>query len=100
VFEMSEMKPVGRVDGRYSDDRAMVRTLDAGSKMPLGTELYTAKQLAEAVAAERERCAKLCDDLCDQWAKCRNPKLSDAQYWEGKVNAALDCAAAIRSAAK
>ncbi|WP_215745950.1 hypothetical protein [Gluconobacter sp. P1C6_b] len=58
------------------------------------------RAIAEAVAAERERCAKVCDDLRDQWSKCRNPKLSDAQYWEGKVNAALDCGADIRSAAK
>ncbi|GBR43265.1 hypothetical protein GRO01_14770 [Gluconobacter roseus NBRC 3990] len=40
----------------------MVRTLDTGAYMPLGTELYTSEQLAEAVAAERERCAKLCED--------------------------------------
>ena len=33
----------------------MIRTLDAGADMPLGTTLYTAEQLSEAVAAEREK---------------------------------------------
>lgn len=55
---MSEMTPVARVDGRWSDGRAMIRTLEAGANMPLSTELYTSEQLAEAVAAEGGRILK------------------------------------------
>lgn len=62
---MSEMTPVARVDGRWSDGRAMIRTLEAGANMPLSTELYTSEQIAEAVAAERERCAKVCEGMAE-----------------------------------
>jgi len=98
VFEMSEMKPVARVDGRWSDGKAMVRTLAAGTNMPLGTELYTAAQLAEAVAAEKERCAKVCEKQRDDYA--------DPAYAGGPIGALLEriacqtCAGIIRSAAK
>lgn len=87
------------INGVYEEERlaAQYRHRKADDTV---TALYTSEQLAEAVAAEREKNAKACDDLSGQWVKCRNPKLSDAQYWEGKSNAALDCAEAIRSDAK
>ena len=54
--------------------------------------LFTAPQLAAAVAAEREKCAQVCD------------RLSVNQPWDygasTRASAARDCAAAIRAGAK
>ena len=71
VFEMSEMKPVAWclmtnkgeiINGVHEEERlaAQYRHRQADDTM---TPLYTADQLAEAVAAERERCAKVCGKL-------------------------------------
>ncbi|MBS0994728.1 hypothetical protein [Gluconobacter cerinus] len=67
---MSEMKPVAWclmtddgqiINGVHEEERlaAQYRHRKADDIM---TPLYTAEQLAEAVAAERERCAKVCED--------------------------------------
>lgn len=62
--------------------------LDGNAAHPL----YTADQLAAAVAAEREKCAQVCD------------RLSVNQPWDynasTRASAARDCAAAIRAGAK
>lgn len=67
------------------------RDLDGKAAQPL----YTADQLAAAVAAERERCAQLCEAIEDryrekEWLKCAELK-TDAETGAG------DCANAIRS---
>ncbi|MDI6653732.1 hypothetical protein QMA67_12400, partial [Gluconobacter japonicus] len=71
-----------------------------GANMPLSTELYTADQLAEAVAAERERCAKVCEAhsngaLCS--AMIGGP---DARGLQNISYAHQRAAQSIRSAAK
>ncbi len=48
---MSEMKPAAWMNGRYLSFHPPIN----------GSPLYTAEQLAEAVAAERERCVKACE---------------------------------------
>ena len=58
-------------------------------------DLFTADQLAAAVAAERGRCAQLCEAIEDryrekEWLKCAELK-TDAETGAG------DCANAIRS---
>ncbi|MBS1060730.1 hypothetical protein [Gluconobacter sp. Dm-44] len=104
---MSEIKPVARVDGRWSDDRAMIRTLDAGADMRLGTILYTSEQLAEAVAAERERCAKVCEDKAQTIVQEQGslPDFETGEVTLGELSqeafeAFENAAEAIRSAAK
>ncbi|WP_046901055.1 hypothetical protein [Gluconobacter oxydans] len=97
---MSEMKPVARVDGRWSDGRAMVRTLEAGANMPLSTELYTADQLAEAVAAEREPHVHLLTVirwLLDHGDDCETDRAADIKKIQASITEHLE---AIRSAAK
>ena len=61
---------------------------------------YTAKQMrdyaAQAVAVERERCAKVCDSISDEYQRREGMK-----YPELKTDAqegAADCAVAIRRA--
>jgi len=48
--------------------------------------------VATAVAVERERCAKVCDDIAD---KAGDAPVSD--HAGGRIWGAQDCAAAIRS---
>jgi len=48
---------------------------------------YLAEQIAKAVAAERELCAEICDDIADE---------ADANLDWDKATGALECAAAIR----
>ena len=84
---MLKAPEVGRMLGISA--RAVYDLADAGC-------LYTQAAIDAAVAAERERCAKLCEDIGDgyqareayKWAELR----SDAQ------TGAHDCAAAIRQA--
>lgn len=52
---------------------------------------YTADQLRQALAEEREACAKLCDDVAAVHQR------EDGTYPAGKKAGAFDCAAAIRS---
>lgn len=58
-------------------------------------DLFTTDQMRAAVAAERERCAKLCEDIGDAY------QTSEGHKWpELKTDAqtgAHDCAAAIRA---
>ncbi len=56
------------------------------------TQLVSASQLAAAVAAEREKCAQVCDRL-----SVNQPWTYDAST---RAAAARDCAAAIRAGAK
>jgi hypothetical protein len=56
---------------------------------------FTADQLKAAVAAERERCALLCDDHA---AKHRS--FASGSYSQGRMYAAEDLAAAIRGHAE
>ena len=102
VFEMIEMKPVGFISetakkqissGGYEgvNLRAQEGSLSFQGAWGKDIPLYTADQLAEAVAAERERCAKVCEAAAP---KCDYSIL-------GNVGDALNHAAeAIRSAAK
>ncbi|MFT9221949.1 hypothetical protein [Gluconobacter oxydans] len=69
---------------------------------PMDVPLYTSEQLAEAVAAEREKNAKGCDEA----AKTAGSVYSSTAYDPENRGAdcaeeiARDCAEAIRSAAK
>lgn len=67
--------------------------------------LYTAEQvrqlLAAERAAERERCAKVCDDIAATKRMHARGEADDgehavAQMLQWKVHGAIDCAAAIR----
>ena len=61
-------------------------------------DLYTADQLAAAVAAERERAAQVCDRIADDYNRREGLK-----YPELKMDAetgADECADAIRAGAK
>ena len=69
------------------------------------THTFTVEQLDALLAAEREACAKVCDDISeDQWAlyKGRPPYTGQeleraSEYTQGKSDGAEVCAAAIRA---
>lgn len=64
-----------------------------GKRALLTTEAVFAAMRA-AVIAEREACAKVCDDYWDAI-----PGLGEGDYANGRGAAALDCAQAIRARA-
>lgn len=59
-----ETEPDHWHNGRFYEDtgRSYISETAIG-KLPIGTKLYTADQLAAAVAIERERCAKVCERI-------------------------------------
>jgi hypothetical protein len=62
---------------------------------------YTAEQMrayrAEGVAQERERCAKVCDDLeVSIWHQYKKERRNNS-HTEGRSDGAGECAAAIRA---
>ena len=61
-------------------------------------DLYTADQLAAAVAAERERAAQVCDRIADDYN--RREGLKYAELKTDAETGANECAAAIRAGAK
>ena len=67
------------------------RDLDGNAAQPL----YTADQLAAAVAAERERAAQVCDRIADDYN--RSDCLTYPELMTDAGTGANDCAAAIRA---
>ncbi len=60
--------------------------------------VYTAAQVSNMLAAERERCAKLCEDLETRvWRTYKNGGAAN-QHTEGRSDGAGECAALIRGA--
>lgn len=89
-----EMKPFAWVNPNHAPsdiyphcELVLYRNRGSENKLPL----YTAEQLAAAVAAERERCAKVCKDA-------RLNEISAPADWHN--DACEDCIRAIRSDAK
>jgi hypothetical protein len=102
---VSEVKPVAwrlkREDGGWScldsyqlekqPEWVQTRWLQQGSE-----PLYDQSALDAAVAAERERCARLCDDLEERiWLEYRASNFP-SQHTEGESDGAGRCAALIR----
>lgn len=70
------MKPVAFASfNKQGDITRTVKNADAWSK----TALFTADQVAEAVRAEREACAQVCD------ARANNPVLSNHRRCDADV---------------
>lgn len=73
------MKPVLY---RYRDSESVIRTMEGYTPGEGWTPLYDQAALDAAVAAERERCAKVCDAI--------------AYEWRGANSQSVQCADAIR----
>lgn len=73
------MKPVLY---RYRDSEWCVKPMDGYTPSERWTPLYNQAAMDAAVAAERERCAKVCDAI--------------AYEWRGANSQSVQCADAIR----
>lgn len=63
-----------------------------------GEPLYTADQLAAAMANERERCAMICEELeSNYWREYKARPERSSQYNNGLSDGAGECAIAIRT---
>ena len=95
------MKPVLY---RYRDSESVIKAMEGYTPGEGWTPLYDQAAIDAAVAAERERCAKVCDGIAeDKWAlyKGRKPytgkepgRASDVVL--GQSDGADQCADAIR----
>ena len=76
-------------------DEIMKMARDAGAPDPM-VFIGAYELFASLVAsAEREACAKLCDDEAEQLAQCAGSMTTGAYDW--KADGATDCAEAIRA---
>ena len=104
VFEMSEMKPWGYISPSATKtllDRAQCDlTITRKSTHNITLPLYTADQLAEAVAAERERIAAIWDVKAETALECMKSSGKDGHHFQQIYKSRLEIAEAIRSAAK
>jgi hypothetical protein len=57
---MTKIEPVAEME---SD--GVMRFKKENRKFQIGDKLFTAEQMAQAVAEERERCAKVCEEVSD-----------------------------------
>ena len=73
------MKPVLY---RYRDSESVIKAMDGYTPGEGWTPLYDQAAVDAAVAAERERCAKVCDAI--------------AHDWRGANSQSVQCADAIR----
>ena len=84
------MKPVLY---RYRDSESVIRAMDGYTPGEGWEPLYDQAAIEAAVAAERERCAKVCIEWADSHAK----DTGECTYGNCDfVAAATDCADAIR----
>ena len=92
-----------RVDydmGNHKGYEAYSARLDAASAerssaMWARLETYAAAREAAAVAAERERCAKVCEDISDEYQRSEGRKYPELK--SDAESGASKCAAAIRA---
>jgi hypothetical protein len=73
------MKPVLY---RYRDSESVIKAMEGYTPGEGWTPLYDQAEIDAAVAAERERCAKVCDAI--------------AYEWRGANSQSVQCANAIR----
>ena len=73
------MKPVLY---RYRDSESVIKAMDGYTPCEGWEPLYDQSAMDDAVAAERERCAKVCDAI--------------AHDWRGANSQSVQCANAIR----
>ena len=93
------MKPV-----LYRDSESVIKAMEGYTPCEGWEPLYDQAAIDAAVAAERERCAKVCDGIAeDKWAlyKGREPYTGKepgrlSVYVEGQSDGADMCADAIR----
>ena len=84
------MKPVLY---RYRDSESVIRAMDGYTPCEGWEPLYDQAALEAAVAAERERCAK----VCLEWADAHAKDTDECNYENCDfMAAAMDCADAIR----
>ena len=95
------MKPVLY---RYRDSDSVIKAMEGYTPGEGWTPLYDQASVDAAVAAERERCAKVCDAIAeDKWAlyKGRAPYTGKepgraSDHTQGQSDGADQCADAIR----
>ena len=95
------MKPVLY---RYRDSESVIKAMDGYTPGEGWEPLYEQAAIDAAVAAERERCAKVCDAIAeDKWAlyKGRAPYTGKepgraSDHTQGQSDGADQCADAIR----
>lgn len=86
------MKPVLY---RYRDSEIVIRTMDGYTPSERWKPLYDKAAMDAAVAAERERCAL----VCEEWSGSHARSTGDECTYQtcDFVCAAIDCASAIRA---
>jgi hypothetical protein len=73
------MKPVLY---RYRDSESVIKAMEGYTPGEVWTPLYDQAEIDANIAAERERCAKVCDAI--------------AHDWRGANSQSVQCAGAIR----
>jgi hypothetical protein len=97
------VRPVAQVPVHPRDGRLWANVRPAGAETPVPSyplhDLYDQAELEEAVAAERERCANICDGIgAGYTGAARRLDGQHATHAAGQRDGSNECAAAIRRA--